>query len=127
MHPNSNAAKPYAGETNPLTMQGGDYHSIFHKARTVCWTTPGLKVTRFRIISDPGFPAWDVSYCHGYIGDEPVLVDLPFSQVPKRCTWTDKDGNKKPGGWKAYVIAKAKKAGINAYTLNIINAGSTLQ
>ena len=108
-------------------MSGGDYHSIFHKARTVCWTTPGLKITRFRILTDPDFPAWDVSYCHGYIGEEPVRVRLPFSQLPKRFRYKDRDGQVRIGGWKAALVAHCRKAGINGKRLGIFAAASTLR
>ena len=52
--------------------------------RSVDWTEPGLYITRLRLLSDPGFPLWDVSYCYGTIGNETVEVRLPFSQLPKR-------------------------------------------
>ena len=40
---------------------GSDYHSE-PIDRTVYWTEPNLKITRLRLISDRGFPYWDVSY-----------------------------------------------------------------
>ena len=70
-------------ETNCL-VNGNVYHADFNNAREVEWTEKGLKITRLRLLSDPGFPFWDVSYCHGFIGKEPVVVILPFSQLPKR-------------------------------------------
>ena len=106
----------YAGETNGLTMSGTAYHDQFATARTVRWTEKGLRITRFRILSDPGFPAWDVSYCHGFIGDEPVHVELPFSQLPKYGK----------GGWKGAVIEHAKRDGLYAKGLGIFDAASTL-
>lgn len=51
--------------------------------RTVDWTAEGLRIERLRLLSDPGFPFWDVSYCYGRIGTELVKVSLPFSQLPK--------------------------------------------
>ena len=60
-----------------------EYHGV-ERTRTVDWTVKGLYVTRLRLLSDPGFPMWDVSYCHGIIGEEHVNVSLPFSQLPKR-------------------------------------------
>ena len=71
------------GEINGL-VDARRYHSSRKGARTVYWNEPGLKVTRLRLISDPGFPLWDVSYCHGIINDEPVDVQLPFLQLPKK-------------------------------------------
>lgn len=117
---------PSIGGTN-LLPAGNTYHETFRHARTVYWTTPGLRVTRFRIISDPGFPLWDVSYCHGYIGDEPVIVDLPFSQLAKHSfRYRKKDGSIGLGGWKAHLNAWGKKEGVNVWRLGIIENVSTL-
>jgi hypothetical protein len=35
------------------------------------------------LLSDPGYPYWDVSYCHGEINGRKVRVQLPFSELPK--------------------------------------------
>lgn len=63
----------------------------YHEARephggNVYWNDPQLsRITRLRLLSDPGFPVWDVSYCHGILEDGThVDVDLPFDQLPKR-------------------------------------------
>lgn len=87
---------------------GQEYHSQFNEAPTVYWDAKGLKITRFRILTDPGFPAWDVSYCHGRLNGKPVNVDLPFAQMPKR-------------GWKRYVVEMAKKDGVYAKGLGILD------
>lgn len=114
------------GGTN-LLPAGNRYHDTFHGARHVDWTTPGLRITRFRIISDPGFPAWDVSYCHGYIGEEPVVVDLPFSQLAKfGFKYRRKDGTIGKGGWKAHLSAWGKKEGVNVWRNGMIENVSTL-
>ena len=70
-------------EINGLVNPGA-YHDDFDNAPTVPWDTEGLTITRLRLLSDPGYPAWDVSYCHGTLDGEPVVVDLPFSTLPKR-------------------------------------------
>lgn len=97
-------------EVNGL-VNGPEYHDI--PRRPVEWTEPGLVITRFRMISDPGFPVWDVSYCHGRIGDEDVDVILPFSQLPKR-------------GWRRAIVAAAKADGVYAKGTGIFDAVSTL-
>jgi hypothetical protein len=103
------------------------YHDQFHGAREVDWSEPGLYVTRFRIVSDPGHPAWDVSYCHGRIGDEPVRVRLPFSQLAKHSfKYKQKDGTIGKGGWRAHLIAWGKKEGVNVYRLGMIDNVSQL-
>jgi hypothetical protein len=68
-------------ETNPLP---SDYQHV-PRSRYVPWDHPELTITRLRLVSDPGFPLWDVSYCHGRMDDgEEVRVQLPFDQLPKR-------------------------------------------
>lgn len=90
------------------------YHAVERK-RTVCWSTPGLKITRLRLLSDPGYPEWDVSYCHGVLADgEPVRVELPFSWLPKR-------------GMRAAIVAEAKRAGVYAVRTGVFHAISTLE
>lgn len=93
--------RPAVGETNGL-VDGIAYHNSRHEQENidkVCWTTPGLEITRLRLLSDPGFPAWDVSYCHGILDGKHVDVELPFSQLPKYGK----------GGMKSALYAEAKK------------------
>jgi len=78
--------RPSVGEFNGL-VNGIAYHNNRHEqdggVDKVDWTAPGLTITRLRLLSDPGFPAWDVSYCHGVLNGRHVDVELPFSQLPK--------------------------------------------
>ena len=93
--------RPDVGETNGL-VDGCTYHNTRHNqeggVKTVCWTTEGLEITRLRLISDHGFPVWDVSYCHGFLDGKHVNVRVPFSQLPKR-------------NMKAALYAEAKLSG----------------
>lgn len=101
-------------ETNGLDNPAAYHDEFTHKIeRAVDWTTPGLRVTRLRLLTDPGFPMWDVSYCHGMIGDEPVRVVLPFGQLPK-------------GRVSSAIIEHAKRDGVYAKRLGILDAISTL-
>lgn len=77
------------------------------------WTEPGLRVTRLRLLSDPGIPFWDVSYCDGMLDGKFVRVILPFSQLPKRDTM------------KA-IIAYAKRDGVFAKGIGILDCISKL-
>ena len=101
-------------ESNPLP-EG--YHDNFtcKIERTVDWADADLdRIVRFRLLSDAGFPAWDVSYCHGVLKDgTPVEVSLPFDQLPKR-------------GWKRAVVEYAKKDGVYAAGLGMFANASTL-
>jgi hypothetical protein len=73
-----------AVETNPLD----DEHKAIREriSGTVDLTDPKLvRITRLRLVSDPGFPLWDLSYCYGRLADgSDVRVDLPQFQFSKR-------------------------------------------
>jgi hypothetical protein len=106
--------RPAVGEFNGL-VNGIEYHNSRHAQEggvdEVDWTEPGLEVTRLRLLSDPGFPAWDVSYCHGILKGRHVEVRLPFSQLPKR-------------NMKAVLYKEANKTGV--FINGLFSAISTL-
>jgi hypothetical protein len=107
-------------ETNNLQDLYGSYNHYHDNVTrkivgSVHWNDPQLKkVTRLRLLSDPGFPAWDVSYCHGTLknGDN-VDVLLPFSQLPKRNI-------------NGAIIAHAKRDKVYAKGLGIFDCISCL-
>jgi hypothetical protein len=108
--------RPAIGEVNGLPYgAGAAYHDQWRDARTVDWAEPHLRVVRFRLLSDPGLPFWDVSYCLGVLAhtDEHVRVELPFSQLPKR-------------GWKRAVVEHAIRDGVHAARLGMFDNASTL-
>ena len=102
-----------AHETSPIDSVTRDFCSKAEKA--VDWTDPSLKrIVRLRLLSDPGYPAWDVSYCVGELQDgTPVRVQLPFSQLPRK-------------GMRGAIVEYAKKDGIHAGRLGVFDALSTL-
>lgn len=104
--------RPDVGESNGL-IDGLSYHAERRGARRVQWDVPGLRVTRLRLLSDPGFPAWDVSYCHGELDGKPVDVELPFSQLPKKR-------------WRRVIVEHAIRDGVNAKRMGILTNVSTL-
>lgn len=107
--------RPEVGETNGLA-NGAAYHNARHAKgapRKVYWTERGLRVTRLRLLSDPGYPVWDVSYCHGRIGDEDVDMELPFSELTK-------------GRVQKEIVAAAIRDKVYAKGLGILSAISTL-
>lgn len=110
--------RPEVGETAGL-VNGIAYHgerlSQEGGVDSVSWKEPGLKVTRLRLLSDPGFPAWDVSYCHGILDGRHVDVELPFSQLAKYRTTISKQ-----------IVAYAKRDGVYAKRLGILDAISKL-
>jgi hypothetical protein len=83
----------------------------YRTAETVYWTDPDLKkVVRLKVLTDPGFPYLDVSYCYGELRDgTPVRVSLPFYQLPKR-------------GAGREIVRHAKVDGVYAVRLGILDA-----
>jgi len=70
-------------ETNPV---GPNYHDSINRDEEIYWTDKRLqKIVRVRLLSDPGLPFWDISYCHGRLSDGRLVpVCLPFHQLPKK-------------------------------------------
>ena len=96
-------------ETNPLDRPYAHPNPNNH----VYWTTPGLYITRLRLLTDAGFPFWDVSYCHGTVDGVPCVVDLPFDQLPRR-------------GMQRAIVEAAERDGIHAHGIGILDNLSTL-
>lgn len=111
-------------EINPLTPEQKEAQNAARK--TVAWNDPRLaRITRLRLLSDPGLDFWDVSYCYGILKDgSPVRVSLPFSQLRRSCNF---HGHycKAPSIMRQ-IIEYAAKDKVYAKGLNIHNAISTL-
>lgn len=104
-------------ESNGL-LAGSQYHEerARNHAGTVDWTYEGLRITRLRLLSDPGYPHWDVSYCHGLLPDgRHVDVRLPFSELRK---WHK--------SLKQQIVEYAIQSGISAKRTGILDVISTL-
>lgn len=110
--------RPEVGERAGL-VDGLAYHRERHEQEggvaTVDWATPGLRITRLRLLSDPGYPAWDVSYCHGILDGRHVDVALPFSELRKYRASISRQ-----------IVEHAIRAGISARRTGILGAISTL-
>lgn len=100
-------------ETNGL-VDGPSYHEQ-RRDVTVRWNDPRLaRVVRLRLLSEPGYPMWDVSYCHGVLRDGTLCnVELPFNQLSKRRM-------------RSEIVEYAKSDKVYALTLGVFNAISTL-
>lgn len=97
-------------ETNPKTSAD----TLPADAPMVEWTEPGLKVTRLRMVSDPGYPYWDITYCYGILPDGTrARVQLPFSQLPKH-------------NWAGIILNHAKADKVYAKGLEIFKNVSKL-
>jgi hypothetical protein len=73
-------------ESNGLTEAGEAFRKeIDYSRRTWLWDKDLARIERLRLISDIGFPVWDVSYCWGVLKDgTKVRVQLPVFQFSKR-------------------------------------------
>jgi len=101
-------------ETNGLINPTAYHANVTERiTRTVCWTTPGLRIARLRLLGERFANQLDVSYCHGFIGDEPVNVDLPFHALPRHA-------------YKTQIVEHAKRDRINAKRIGVFDALSVL-
>ena len=98
-----------AVETNGL-VDPSSYYSV-DRSETVLLEDPRLaQVTRLRLITDPDFPFWDLSYCHGRLHDgTEVRVHLPEWQFRKRDL-------------KAHLLEMCKSVGVYGKGLGIFDA-----
>lgn len=112
MHAPDLVNRPEVGEVNGLA-DGRAYHAAFNPVALVPWTEPGLRITRLRLLSDPGLSWWDVSYCHGSLNGEDVRVELPFSQLRK-------------SGISRQIVEYAIRDGVHARNIGALSAVSTL-
>jgi hypothetical protein len=104
----------YAYESNNIADWSGDKPE---GDAQVDWTDPTLaRVTRLRLLTDPGCDFWDISYCYGMLLDgTPCRVRLPFYQIPRG-----------KGKINAFLISEAKKAGLHAKRLGLLDNISCL-
>jgi len=98
---------PY--ETNNIADSAVQHEDIDH-CRILQLGDPNLaRVVRLRLLSDPGFPFWDISYCYGQAKDGALVrVDLGTSQLRKQNI-------------KGQLIDLCKAAGVYAKGLNLLN------
>lgn len=98
---------PY--ETNNIADSPVTHREVDHSI-TLALGDPDLaRIVRLRLITDPGFPVWDISYCYGQTKSGALVrVDLGVYQLPK-------------GNIKGSLIAAARAAGVNAKALNLLD------
>lgn len=89
-----------------------------HAGPKVTWDDKRLaKIVRLRLLSDPGFPVWDVNYCYGQLKDGGYCrVELPWSQLPKS-----------EGKMRATVYAQGTKDKVHVNGLGFFAAIDALQ
>jgi hypothetical protein len=94
---------------------GPEYHATVEKG--VAYTfhdiqALGGRITRLRLLSDPGFPMWDVSYCHATLPDGRIVrVETTFFQLPRRNTI-------------GAIIEDARREGYHAKAIGLLDRGN---
>ena len=78
-------------ETNPQTAEHIEIREAIDHHEPVWLGDARLKrIVRLRLISDPGYPMWDLSYCYGQLKDGTyVRVELPWFQFRKKRLYGD--------------------------------------
>lgn len=108
----------HTGESNAIrdVMSHDEQEQFINTPFRCDWADPALaKIVRLRMLTDRGFPFYDVSYCWGVLKDgTKVKVDLPFSQLPKRSFGG--------GSYKLAILAYARRDGVYAKGLDIFAA-----
>jgi hypothetical protein len=67
------------------------------------------RIVRLRLVSDPGFPLWDLSYCYGELKDGTwVRVILPWHQFSRKFLRRD-------------LVAMCKEVGIYGKGIGILD------
>jgi hypothetical protein len=97
-------------ETNPITAEVvAAREAIDHQAPVDLVDERLARITRLRLISDRGFPMWDLSYCYGVLTDgTPVRVRLPWHQFSKR-------------NLKGDLIAMCRESGVYGKRLGLLD------
>jgi hypothetical protein len=105
------AARYGVSETNPLTydhasMLDAEWLSLYElQARKG-------KVTRLRLLTERGYPYYDISYCHGVLPDGTLVhVQMNELRLSRRSL-------------KGSLIALAKEQGVFAKSLGLLDEGN---
>lgn len=101
-------------ETNNIAFAAYDHTAIDHSEGTVWLGDDRLvRIDRIRLLTDPGCPVYDISYCYGTLRDgRHVRVDLGTHQIPRA---------RKGASLKYQLIQLARAAGVNAKTLGMLD------
>jgi hypothetical protein len=115
MDTHNRAASYGVAQTNPLSEADLRARDAIDYARPVGLGHADLvKITRLRLLTDAGYPWWDVSYCYGELRDgTPVLVNLPDMQLRKGR-----------GGYRAHLVEMCKAVGKYGKALGLFDSGT---
>lgn len=95
-------------ETNPINEEIQEIRESIRE--TVDLTDKRLvRITRLRLVTDPGFPLYDLSYCYGRLNDGTnVRVRLPWHQFSRKYLRRD-------------LVAMCKEAGVYGKRLGLLD------
>lgn len=96
-------------ETNPITPEVTAIREAIKEE--VDLTDKRLaRITRLRLLTDPGYPMYDLSYCYGELKDgTPVRVHLPWWQFSRK-------------NLKGDLIAMCREANVYAKGLGMLDS-----
>lgn len=95
------------------TLVDGSYHGTVDRSTgrysAAAVQRMGGRITRLRLLTDPGCPFFDISYCHATLPDGRIVpVDLGEGQLPRRNTL-------------GFLIGLAEREGYNAKRLGLLD------
>lgn len=103
-------------EDNPIDLAAYNHESVDYMEGDIPLSDKRLvRIDRIRLLTEPGYPAYDVSYVYGTLRDgRHVRVDLGTYRIAK--------GAKGGKSLKAHLVDLAKAAGRHAHGLHMLDA-----
>lgn len=96
-------------ETNPIWMSEATHENVHYDLHVTLGDSRLKRIVRLRLLTEPGYPYMDISYCYGQLKDgRYVRLDGVPMSISRR----------KP---KADLIAWAREEGVNAKALGLLD------
>lgn len=107
------AARYGVHETNPLALSSHTHETVNYELGDIPLSDPDLiSINRLRLLGEPGYPYYDISYCYGTLKDGThVRVDLGAANILRRNV-------------KGELIRLAKEAGRFAKGMGLLDEGN---
>jgi hypothetical protein len=96
-------------ETNPLWMSEATHENVEYGLHVTLGDPRLKRIVRLRLLTEPGYPYMDISYCYGQLKDGRYVR---LSGAPMNIS------RRKP---KADLIAWAREEGVNAKALGLLD------
>lgn len=98
---------PY--ETNNIADSPVQHSEVDHSVTLTLGDPDLARITRLRLVTDAGYPVWDISYCYGQTkAGALVRVDLGVYSLSRR-------------NLKGDLIRAARAAGVNAKAMHLLD------